>query len=61
MWFQAAMATSLDVRTYVMMAGSGDLDTVSLELVDLQFQHSWNKSDLEPFLGKKSYCYPSPV
>ncbi|XP_065892630.1 mevalonate kinase-like isoform X2 [Dysidea avara] len=44
------MATSLDVRTYVMMGRSHDADIISLELVDLEFQFSWSRNDLAPFL-----------
>ena len=47
------MATSLDVRTYVMMGRSNDADTVSLELVDLEFLYSWSRKDLAPFIGKQ--------
>ena len=45
------MATSLDVRTYVLMDRSPN-DGVSLELVDLQFHHSWSVADFEQFLGE---------
>ena len=45
------MATSLDVRTYVLMDRLSN-DGISLELVDLQFHHSWSMAELERFLGK---------
>ena len=46
------MATSVDIRTYVLMNKSRD-PGVSLELVDLQLQHSWSIEELESFLGKR--------
>jgi len=37
-----------------MMDRSHDANTVLLELVDLEFQHSWSRKDLAPYLGKNS-------
>lgn len=46
------MATSLNVRTYVLMDNLSS-DSISLELVDLEFCHSWSLSELELFFGKE--------
>ena len=51
--FQAAMATSLDVRTYVLMSDdASNANSVSLELVDLQFHHTWSLAELDTLLGE---------
>ena len=45
------MATSVDIRTYVLMSSSHDA-SVTLELVDLQLCHTWSMVEYETFLGK---------
>ena len=45
------MATSVDIRTYVLMRGSHDA-SVTLDLVDLQLHHTWSMMEYETFLGK---------
>ena len=47
------MATSLDLRTFVLMDNSNNAN-ITLELVDVQFKHSWSVTEFESFLGKES-------
>ena len=50
------MATSLDLRTFVLMDNSNNAN-ITLELVDVQFKHSWSVTEFESFLGKdKALC-----
>lgn len=45
------MATSVDIRTYVLMSTSRDAG-VTLDLVDLQLHHTWSMMEYETFFGK---------
>ena len=46
------MATSLDVRTYVLMSDNSSNASVSLDLVDLQYHHTWGLNELDVLLGE---------
>ena len=50
------MATSVDIRTYVLMSRSHDAG-VSLDLVDLQLHHTWSMMEYETFLGKQQVLH----